>query len=66
MSPKWWFLSVAPPPLRPVVMGRTLTDNMVQGVAKGFEKKLQLVGVGYRAAADKKELTMNLGFSHPV
>lgn len=45
---------------------RTLTDNMVQGVAKGFEKKLQMVGVGYRAAIDKKDLTMNLGFSHQV
>ena len=39
---------------------------MVQGVAKGFEKKLQLVGVGYRAALDKNELVLNLGFSHQV
>ncbi|CAM6112559.1 unnamed protein product [Calypogeia fissa] len=45
---------------------RTLTDNMIIGVSKGFEKKLQLVGVGYRAAVDGKELTMNLGFSHQV
>lgn len=45
---------------------RTLTFNMVQGVAQGFEKKLQMVGVGYRAAIDKKDLTMNLGFSHQV
>ncbi|CAI5971568.1 unnamed protein product [Closterium sp. NIES-64] len=45
---------------------RTLTDNMVQGVAKGFEKKLQLVGVGYRAAVDKTELVLNLGLSHQV
>ncbi|CAK9200236.1 unnamed protein product [Sphagnum troendelagicum] len=45
---------------------RTLTDNMVVGVSKGFEKKLQLIGVGYRASIDKKELTLNLGFSHPV
>ena len=39
---------------------------MVQGVAKGFEKKLQLIGVGYRAALDKNELVLNLGFSHQV
>ncbi|KAH7298265.1 hypothetical protein KP509_25G034500 [Ceratopteris richardii] len=45
---------------------RTLTDNMVVGVSKGFEKKLQLIGVGYRAALEKNELVMNLGFSHPV
>ncbi|CAI5484241.1 unnamed protein product [Closterium sp. Yama58-4] len=45
---------------------RTLTDNMVQGVAKGFEKKLQLVGVGYRAAVDKTDLVLNLGLSHQV
>lgn len=45
---------------------RTLTDNMVVGVSKGFEKKLQLVGVGYRAAVEGSDLVMNLGFSHPV
>lgn len=45
---------------------RTLTDNMVIGVSKGFEKKLQLIGVGYRAAVDKAELALNLGFSHQV
>lgn len=45
---------------------RTLTDNMVLGVSKGFEKKLQLVGVGYRAAVDKTELVLNLGLSHQV
>uniref|UniRef100_A0A803MY50 Large ribosomal subunit protein uL6 alpha-beta domain-containing protein n=2 Tax=Chenopodium quinoa TaxID=63459 RepID=A0A803MY50_CHEQI len=39
---------------------------MVVGVSKGFEKKLQLVGVGYRATVEGKELTLNLGFSHPV
>ena len=42
---------------------RTLIDNMVIGVTNGFEKKLELVGVGYRA---QKQLVMNLGFSHPV
>lgn len=45
---------------------RTLTDNMIVGVSKGFEKKLQLIGVGYRAALEKNELVMNLGFSHQV
>eukprot|EP00247_Physcomitrium_patens_P011706 XP_024367957.1 50S ribosomal protein L6, chloroplastic-like isoform X2 [Physcomitrella patens] len=45
---------------------RTLTDNMVIGVSKGFEKRLQLIGVGYRAAVEKDELALNLGFSHQV
>ncbi|XP_010276744.1 PREDICTED: 50S ribosomal protein L6, chloroplastic-like [Nelumbo nucifera] len=45
---------------------RTLTDNMVVGVSKGFEKRLQLVGVGYRATLEGKDLVLNLGFSHPV
>ncbi|XP_057849012.1 large ribosomal subunit protein uL6c [Cryptomeria japonica] len=45
---------------------RTLTDNIVVGVSKGFERKLQLVGVGYRASLEGNELVMNLGFSHPV
>ncbi|KAL4607708.1 hypothetical protein ACB094_09G162000 [Castanea mollissima] len=45
---------------------RTLTDNMVVGVSKGFEKKLQLIGVGYRATLEGKDLVLNLGFSHPV
>ncbi|KAK1283632.1 hypothetical protein QJS10_CPB21g00896 [Acorus calamus] len=45
---------------------RTLTDNMVVGVSKGFEKKLQLIGVGYRAMLEGKDLVLNLGFSHPV
>jgi len=40
--------------------------NMVQGVTKGFEKKLELVGVGYRAAVQGKALNLTLGFSHPV
>ena len=39
---------------------------MVLGVSKGFEKKLQLVGVGYRAQAKGKTLNLTLGFSHPV
>ncbi|XAR58015.1 hypothetical protein NMG60_11026345 [Bertholletia excelsa] len=45
---------------------RTLTDNMVVGVSKGFEKRLQLVGVGYRAVLEGKDLVLSLGFSHPV
>ena len=40
--------------------------NMVTGVSKGFEKKLELVGVGYRAAVAGKKLNLTLGFSHPV
>jgi len=45
---------------------RALINNMVIGVSAGFEKKLQLVGVGYRAQAKGDVLNMNLGFSHPV
>ena len=40
--------------------------NMVEGVSKGYEKKLELVGVGYRAAVQGKTLNLTLGFSHPV
>jgi len=45
---------------------RALLANMVHGVSKGFEKKLTLVGVGYRALAQGNKLSLNLGFSHPV
>jgi large subunit ribosomal protein L6 len=45
---------------------RALLANMVQGVSKGFEKKLNLVGVGYRAQAQGNKLNLSLGFSHPV
>ena len=45
---------------------RALLNNMVTGVSQGFEKKLQLVGVGYRAQAQGKVLNLTLGFSHPV
>ena len=48
------------------IQRRTLTDNIIVGVSKGFDKKLQLVGVGYRAAVEGNDLVMNLGFSHPV
>ena len=43
-----------------------LTNSMVKGVSVGFEKKLQLVGVGYRAQAQGDKLNLTLGFSHPV
>jgi large subunit ribosomal protein L6 len=45
---------------------RALVSNMVTGVSEGFEKKLQLVGVGYRAQAQGRKLNLTLGFSHPV
>ena len=45
---------------------RALTNNMVVGVSQGFERKLELVGVGYRAKAQGKVLDLSLGFSHPV
>lgn len=45
---------------------RALVQNMVTGVSSGFEKKLSIVGVGYRAAVQNKKLNLTLGFSHPV
>ncbi len=45
---------------------RALVNNMVTGVSKGFERRLQLVGVGYRAQAQGNVLNLTLGFSHPV
>ena len=45
---------------------RTLLANMVEGVTKGFEKKLEIVGVGYRAEKSGKRLNLGLGYSHPV
>jgi large subunit ribosomal protein L6 len=45
---------------------RALLANMVQGVNEGFERKLELVGVGYRAQAQGSKLNLTLGFSHPV
>lgn len=47
-------------------LSRTLLNNMVVGVSSGFEKKMQVIGVGYRAAAEGNKLTMALGYSHPV
>ena len=45
---------------------RALINNMVVGVAEGFKKELEIIGVGYRAKVSGKKLVMNLGFSHPV
>jgi len=45
---------------------RAILANMVQGVSEGFERKLELVGVGYRASMQGKDLNLSLGFSHPV
>jgi len=45
---------------------RAVTGNMVTGVSEGFEKKLELVGVGYRAQAQGNKLNLTLGFSHPI
>src|SRR5690606_38190455 len=45
---------------------RSLVANMVEGVSKGFERKLTLVGVGYRAQAQGDKLNLSLGFSHPI
>ena len=45
---------------------RALLNNMVTGVTSGFEKKLAIVGVGYRAQAQGQKLNLTLGFSHPV
>ena len=45
---------------------RAILANMVKGVSEGFERKLELVGVGYRAAMQGKDLSLSLGFSHPI
>ncbi len=45
---------------------RSLVYNMVQGVTEGFEKKLEINGVGYKASVSGKKLTLNVGYSHPV
>jgi large subunit ribosomal protein L6 len=47
-------------------LSRSIVSNLVEGVSKGFEKKLQIVGVGYRAQANGKKIDLTLGFSHPV
>jgi len=45
---------------------RSILNNMVEGVSKGFEKKLKIIGVGYRAKAQGNEINLTLGFSHPI
>ena len=45
---------------------RQMVNNMIQGVSQGFERKLTLVGVGFRAQAQKDSLNLSVGFSHPV
>ena len=45
---------------------RTLINNMVEGVSKGYEKKLEIVGVGYRVAKEGKRIVLNVGHSHPI
>ncbi len=45
---------------------RALINNMVIGVSKGFEKRLEIIGVGYRAQSNGKKITLNLGYSHPI
>jgi large subunit ribosomal protein L6 len=47
-------------------LARACINNMVKGVSEGYVKTLEIVGVGYRAQAEGKKLTLNLGFSHPV
>lgn len=47
-------------------LSRTLVANMVEGVSQGFEKRLQIIGVGYRAQAQGSKLTLNVGYSQPV
>ena len=45
---------------------RSLLANMVEGVTKGYEKRLEIVGVGYKANANGNKITLNLGYSHPI
>jgi large subunit ribosomal protein L6 len=47
-------------------LSRTLVSNMITGVSEGFNKRLQITGVGYRAQLDGKDLILNMGYSHPV
>ena len=47
-------------------LSRTLVGNMVTGVSEGFERKLEIVGVGYKADKQGKKLILNLGYSHPI
>ena len=55
-------------PARVAITGtiRAIVANMVKGVSEGFERKLELVGVGYRASMQGKDLNLSLGYSHPI
>jgi large subunit ribosomal protein L6 len=55
-----------PDDLKMAGTARALINNMVTGVSEGYQRKLELVGVGYRAALQGKDLNLTLGFSHPV
>ena len=55
-----------PADLKMAGTARALLNNMVTGVSEGYQRKLELVGVGYRAALAGKDLNLTLGFSHPV
>lgn len=47
-------------------LSRVLISNMISGVKEGYEKKLEIIGVGFKAVLEGQDLTLNLGFSHPV
>ena len=47
-------------------LSRTLVSNMIEGVTKGYEKRLEIIGVGFKSAVSGAKLTLNLGFSHPI
>ncbi len=53
-------------PMKMAGTARALIANMIKGVSEGYQRKLELVGVGYRAALQGKDLNLTLGFSHPV
>lgn len=59
-------LSGTPPPPQMHGLGRTIINNMVVGVVGGFEKKMTLVGVGYRAKMEGRKLVMSVGYTHDV
>jgi large subunit ribosomal protein L6 len=60
-------VSTSAPALTPMAGTlRAIVANMVHGVSQGFERKLELVGVGYRASVQGKDLNLSLGYSHPI
>jgi large subunit ribosomal protein L6 len=60
------FTSTDPNTAKMAGTARALVANMVKGVSEGYQRKLELVGVGYRATLQGKDLNLSLGFSHPV